>query len=209
MVECAVPQVKLCNYEDYECPMVSAIGMGTLHIGNAVNGITDATAVNNWIRTAVGEGITFFDLASIYPVPPFGTPGSTNKLMGDALALTPTLRSQIQLCYKFGTAGTGPLVDNQAAHIKYAVDIALGQLRTSYLDILMFHFPDSFADPTEIALALYELQASGLVKHFGVSNFYPHQMETLASALRLSKPKKSPLIRLVIIPPFIFCLRTR
>jgi aryl-alcohol dehydrogenase-like predicted oxidoreductase len=199
-VQSAVPQVKLCNYEDYECPTVSAIGMGTLHIGNAVNGLTDATAVNNWIRTAVGEGITLFDLSSIYPVPPFGIPGSTNKLIGDALAQTPTLRSQIQFCYKFGTAGTGPLVDNQAAHIKYAVDVILAQLRTSYLDILMFHFPDSFADPNEIALTLYELQASGLVKHFGASNFYPHQMDTLVNALRRSKPQKSPLIRLVIIP---------
>ena len=87
-----VPQVALCNKDD--CPMVSRIGLGTLHIGDKISGISDVNQINNWINSAVQLGITLFDLADVYPVKG-GDAGDSATLFGKALAVTPGLREKI------------------------------------------------------------------------------------------------------------------
>lgn len=39
------------------------MGMGTLHLGDKISGISNAEEVNAWIQEAVSLGITLFDLA--------------------------------------------------------------------------------------------------------------------------------------------------
>jgi hypothetical protein len=58
-----VPQVKLCNWEN--CPTVSRIGLGTLHLGDSISGISDPVKINEWINTGVSVGITLFDTADV------------------------------------------------------------------------------------------------------------------------------------------------
>lgn len=39
------------------------MGMGTLHLGDKISGLTDPKEINAWIQEAVSLGITLFDLA--------------------------------------------------------------------------------------------------------------------------------------------------
>lgn len=48
-----------------------------------------------------------------------------------------------------------------------------------YLDALLLHRPDLLYEPEEIAEAFDILEASGKVRHFGVSNTMPMQIELL------------------------------
>ena len=54
------------------------------------------------------------------------------------------------------------------------------------MDVLLIHRPDVLMDADEVAEAFTELHKVGKVKHFGVSNFSPRQLELLQS--RLGKP---------------------
>ena len=63
VISALVPQVPLCNWDG--CPMVSRIGLGTLHLGDKLNGISDPTKVKDWIQNGVNNGITLFDTADV------------------------------------------------------------------------------------------------------------------------------------------------
>jgi predicted oxidoreductase len=63
------------------------------------------------------------------------------------------------------------------------VDNSLRELSCGYLDLLLIHRPDPLMDADEVASAFCALRASGKVRHFGVSNFGPSQLELLASRL--------------------------
>lgn len=58
-----VPQIKLCSHAD--CPSVSRVGMGTLHLGDWISGISKPEEINAWIKEALSLGITLFDLADV------------------------------------------------------------------------------------------------------------------------------------------------
>ena len=58
-----VPQVKLCDYP--QCPSVSGMGMGTLHLGDSISGIKSPHEINAWIQKALSFGIDLFDLADV------------------------------------------------------------------------------------------------------------------------------------------------
>ena len=59
--EVAVPSMKICDFEG--CPVVSRMGMGTLHLGDKISGISDPQEINAWIHEALSLGITLFDMA--------------------------------------------------------------------------------------------------------------------------------------------------
>jgi aryl-alcohol dehydrogenase-like predicted oxidoreductase len=42
---------------------MGSMGMGTLHLGDRISGISDPQEINAWIQEAVSLGITLFDLA--------------------------------------------------------------------------------------------------------------------------------------------------
>lgn len=47
--------------------MVSQIGLGTLHLGDKIGGISDAASVNAWLLNGLKQGITLYDTADVYP----------------------------------------------------------------------------------------------------------------------------------------------
>ncbi|WP_229632187.1 aldo/keto reductase [Pseudoduganella violaceinigra] len=134
-----------------------------------------------FIEQCIALGVTSFDHADIYGG--YGVEG----LFGEALALKPSLRGQIQIVSKCGiklVAGQRPAhtlqhYDTSAAHIAASVENSLKELRTDYLDLLLIHRPDPLMDFDEVAAAFQRLRTDGKVKEFGVSNFSRHQFETL------------------------------
>jgi predicted oxidoreductase len=150
-----------------------------------------------FIEQCLALGVTSFDHADIYGG--YGVEG----LFGEALALKPSLREQIQLVSKCGiklVAGRRPThtiqhYDTSAAHIVASVENSLKELRTDYLDLLLIHRPDPLMDFDEMAGAFQRLRSAGKVKEFGVSNFSRHQFETLNRriALATNQVEFSPL----------------
>ncbi|WP_180369339.1 aldo/keto reductase, partial [Oenococcus oeni] len=73
-----------------------------------------------------------------------------------------------------GDGLTGLRYDFSREHLLSAVDIELQRLQTDHIDFLLLHRPDTLMEPEEIADAFSQLEASGKVLHFGVSNFTPY-----------------------------------
>ncbi|MET3134473.1 putative oxidoreductase [Oxalobacteraceae bacterium GrIS 1.11] len=134
-----------------------------------------------FIEQCLEWGVSSFDHADIY-----GDYGAEN-LFGEALALRPALREQMQLVSKCGIKLRSPQrpahtlqhYDTSAAHIIASAEHSLRQLRTDRLDLLLIHRPDPLMDFDEIAQAFTQLRANGKALHFGVSNFSRHQFECL------------------------------
>lgn len=146
---------------------IPEIGMGCMRIVELEN----ADAVKSWVDTALENGIHFFDHADIYGK------GRCEELFGQVL--TPSLREKIILQSKCSIR-PGIAFDFSKEHILNSVDGILKRLNTEYLDILLLHRPDALMEPEEVADAFRILKESGKVRHFGVSNQTPMQMELLS-----------------------------
>ena len=127
---------------------------------------------------ALDCGITFFDHADIYG----GTLHRCEQRFGEAVTLSAAERAAIVLQSKVGI-GKG-FFDFSKEHILRNVDGSLAALKTEYLDILLLHRPDALVEPEEVAEAFDILQAAGKVRHFGVSNQTPGQIDLLKTAVR-------------------------
>ncbi len=136
-----------------------------------------------WIEGCLALGVTSFDHADIYG-------GYTvEALFGEAMALAPALRGQMQLVTKCGIqlmsaarpATTIKHYNTSAEHITASVEQSLRHLRTEVIDLLLLHRPDPLLDADEVARAFEALRTSGKVRQFGVSNFSPSQFALLDS----------------------------
>ncbi|WP_426343923.1 aldo/keto reductase [Pseudoduganella sp. R-32] len=142
----------------------------------------------SFIEQCIALGVTSFDHADIYGG--YGVEG----LFGEALALKPALREQIQIVSKCGiklVSGRRPThtiqhYDTSSAHIVASVENSLKELRTDYLDLLLIHRPDPLMDFDEVANTFQRLRSEGKVREFGVSNFSRHQFETLNKRVPLA-----------------------
>ena len=146
---------------------VPAIAVGCMRIKSLAR--ADA---ERFVQTAMDEGAVFFDHADIYG------DGVCESIFAEAIHMTPAVREKIILQSKCGIR-LGVAYDFSKSHILEAVDGSLRRLKTDYLDVLLLHRPDALVEPEEVAEAFDTLQAAGKVRHFGVSNHTPMQMELL------------------------------
>lgn len=137
--------------------------------------LSDA-AIRTLYDTAREAGITFFDHADIYGS---GAAHGCERRFAEALRLSSAEREQIVLQSKAGIVKNGPYFDFSYEHLIEAADGSLAALGTDYLDVLLLHRPDALVEPEEVARAFDELAAAGKVRHFGVSNHTPGQIELL------------------------------
>ncbi|HEX2946105.1 MAG TPA: aldo/keto reductase [Clostridia bacterium] len=145
---------------------VSEISLGCMRI----SGLSKKEA-NNLINTALEEGIDFFDHADIYGG------GKSEEVFSDAVDMTSSLREKLIIQTKCGIRSG--YFDFSKEHILEAVDGSLKRLKTDYIDVLLLHRPDALVEPEEVAEAFTRLHESGKVRHFGVSNQNPMQIELL------------------------------
>lgn len=163
----------------------SAIAFGCMGLGGSwdTNPITreNITHAHNTIDAALDAGITFFDHADIY------TRGKAEQVFGEVLKQRPELTEQICLqskcAIRFPDEQNPQQYDFSPNWITQSVESSLKRLNTQQLDILLLHRPDPLMEPELIAETFNQLQQSGKVKHFGVSNMQQHQMAFLQSSL--------------------------
>lgn len=133
----------------------------------------DAEQIRTLVGTARDAGINVFDHADIYG----GAPHVCEQLFGDAVTFSAADRETVIIQSKVGIRPGR--FDFSKEHILETVDGSLKALNTDYLDTLLLHRPDTLVEPEEVAAAFDELQASGKVRTFGVSNHTPGQVELL------------------------------
>lgn len=144
----------------------------------------DAAAIEQRLEDCLALGISSHDHADIY-----GDYGCETAF-GQALKNRPALRDRIQLISKCGIELVSPArpehkahgYNTCAEHIIRSAERSLKNLHTDRLDLLLIHRPDPLMCAQDMARAFEQLQAAGKVRHFGVSNFLPHQFELLQSA---------------------------
>jgi len=162
---------------------VSRLGYGCMRIAGD-GSRDDRKKGKRAVRAAIDSGYTLFDHADIYGG------GACEALFGEVLKETPSLRDSVVIVSKCGIRQAGDpqpgdpkRYDFRASYIAASLEGSLERLGTDHVDLYVLHRPDYLMDPEEVAGALSALVASGKVRHVGVSNFSPSQVELLAAAL--------------------------
>lgn len=149
---------------------VSAIGIGCMRIANM-----SELQVEALVSQTLDCDINLFDHADIYGG------GESERIFGNVLAKNPSLRDRMFLQSKCGIRKG--FYDLSKEYILESVDGILNRLGTEYLDMLLLHRPDTLMEPEEIAEAFDQLEKSGKVLRFGVSNMNSVQIEMIQSCV--------------------------
>jgi predicted oxidoreductase len=150
---------------------VPVVAVGCMRI----NAISKKEA-ERFVQTALEQGANFFDHADIYGG------GECEEIFADAIQMNEAVREKIILQSKCGIREGR--FDFSKEYILQSVDGILQRLKTDYLDVLLLHRPDALVEPEEVAEAFDLLESSGKVRHFGVSNQNPMQIELLKKFVR-------------------------
>ena len=153
----------------------SAVSLGCMRMSNL-----DKSQIDSIMDTALENGINFFDHADIYGG------GNSEKLFGEYLKNHKGVRESIYIQTK--CAIHDGQFDFSKEHIIKSVEGSLKRLGVDYVDALLLHRPDTLMEPEEVAEAFDDLESSGKVRSFGVSNQNLMQIELLKTAV------KQPLI---------------
>lgn len=154
---------------------VPAIGVGCMRM----DGLTPSEA-ERFVAGAREMGAVFFDHADIYGG------GKCEEIFAEAIHMSSAVREKVVIQSKCGIRSG--MFDFSKEYILASADGILKRLHTDYLDVLLLHRPDTLMEPEEVAEAFDELHRSGKVRHFGVSNQNPMQIQLL------QKYVKQPLV---------------
>ncbi|MFS0913294.1 aldo/keto reductase family oxidoreductase [Microbacterium sp. 179-I 3D2 NHS] len=140
----------------------------------------DDAHIRDLYEAARASGIDFFDHADIYG----GSMHHCETRFAESLQLSAAERDEIVLQTKCGIVPDQGMFDFSYEHIVAQVEGSLAALRTDRIDVLLLHRPDALVEPEEVARAFDELESSGKVRAFGVSNHTPRQIDLLRTAVR-------------------------
>jgi aryl-alcohol dehydrogenase-like predicted oxidoreductase len=132
------------------------------------------------VRTALDHGVTFFDTAQAYGF------GESEALLAEALG-DDIRREDVVVATKGGLRPTGGGVERDASpgFLREGVEQSLRHLGVEAIDLYQVHWPDPDTPFEETGAALRQLQDEGKIRHVGVSNFSPEQMEELSRTVQV------------------------
>lgn len=163
----------------YQLPQTDVVAPAIISGQMRISDKTDAE-IRDLYDAARGAGVNFFDHADIY-----GTEiHQCERRFAEALALSQSEREEIILQTKCGIVKNEGYFDFSYDHIVRQVNGSLAALNTDYVDFILLHRPDALVEPEEVARAFDDLRHSGKVRHFGVSNHTPRQIDLLKTAVR-------------------------
>lgn len=146
---------------------VSSVGLGCQTMPGKLYGpVSSRDDMITLIRTAVHQGVNFFDTAEAYG------PLESERIVGEALE---PVRDQVLIATKFGfdidpqTGERRGGRNSRPEHIRRVVDAMLERLRTDRIDLLYQHRVDPEVPIEDVAGAVKDLISQGKVLHFGLS----------------------------------------
>jgi aryl-alcohol dehydrogenase-like predicted oxidoreductase len=152
---------------------VSEICMGTMTFGSQ----TDEATAFRILDRCLDAGITFYDTAENYPVPPDTKwAGQTEEIFGRWMKTKD--RDAIIVATKVCGPSHGWIRGSQRAgmtaldrhNITRAIETSLTRLQTDYVDLYQTHWPDHGTSYEETMEVLDELVRAGKVRVLGCSN---------------------------------------
>jgi aryl-alcohol dehydrogenase-like predicted oxidoreductase len=149
---------------------VSVVGLGCNNFGGMKPGL-DTDGVRAVVDAAIDAGITLFDTSDSY-----GTDSGSEKVLGEVLGAR---RHGIVLATKFASAIArvpGARRNGSRGYVMRAVEDSLRRLRTDYIDLYQYHFPDPLTPIEETLRALDDLVKQGKVRYIGCSNLPAWQL---------------------------------
>jgi aryl-alcohol dehydrogenase-like predicted oxidoreductase len=159
---------------------ITEIAFGAWAIGGWMWGGADANDAIKAIETAIDNGMTTIDTASVYGF------GLSEELVGKAVK---DKRDKVQILTKFGMAWSGKegeyfftTKDNEGKSVeihKHAskkkvlndCEDSLRRLNTDYIDLFQIHWPDATTPVSETMEALEQLIGEGKIRAGGVCNY--------------------------------------
>lgn len=144
---------------------VSALGLGCMGMSFGYGPPANKKEMIALIRSAVEQGVTFFDTAEVYG------PFINEELVGEALA---PFKRKVVIATKFGWApspanGKWSELDSRPEHIKKVAEASLKRLKIDTIDLFYQHRVDLNVPIEEVAGAVKDLIKEGKVKYFGLS----------------------------------------
>jgi aryl-alcohol dehydrogenase-like predicted oxidoreductase len=153
---------------------VSAVALGTWSYGGDW-GSFDEEDAKATIRRAVELGITLFDTAQGYGF------GVAERVLADGLWKV-VRRDQVHVATKGGLRMEGNTLvrDASGKWLRSGLESSLRNLSTDYVDLYQVHWPDLHTPAQETAQVLADLVSEGKIRHIGVSNYTPAQIDELS-----------------------------
>jgi aryl-alcohol dehydrogenase-like predicted oxidoreductase len=158
---------------------VTPLAYGTWQFGGDWGPVDEPAAIAA-IQNARSAGINFFDTAQAYGF------GRAERLLGRALAAElRSARESVVIATKGGLRMDGERLvrDASPAWLRKGVEASLDALGTDHIDLYQVHWPDPGTPLGETAAALADLVRDGLIRHVGVSNYTPVQIEQFSAVL--------------------------
>jgi diketogulonate reductase-like aldo/keto reductase len=142
---------------------IPAFGLGTWRMGENLASRAEESAT---IRLALDRGVTLFDTAEMYGE------GAAEELIGESIAGRRDSVFLVSKVYPHHACGQA---------LRLACEASLRRLRTDRLDLYLLHWRGQV--PLEETLAGFgELQRTGKIRHYGVSNLDLADLQELWAA---------------------------
>lgn len=149
-------------------------------LGYGVFQVRDHEQCRQVVKDAISVGYRLIDTAQSY---------MNQKAVGEAIRESGVAREEIFLTTKIW------MQDNSYEKCRKAVDLALSELDTDYIDLLLLHQP--MGDYYGAWRALEEAYEAGKVRAIGMANCYPQIIAGMCETVRIR-----PMVNQVEMHPF-------
>lgn len=149
-------------------------------LGYGVFQVRDHEQCRQVVKDAISVGYRLIDTAQSY---------MNQKAVGEAIRESGVAREEIFLTTKIW------MQDNSYEKCRKAVDLALSELDTEYIDLLLLHQP--MGDYYGAWRALEEAYEAGKVRAIGMANCYPQIIVDMCETVRIR-----PMVNQVEMHPF-------
>lgn len=149
---------------------VSVVGLGCNNFGGMIKSL-DLEAARKVVHAALDAGITLLDTSDSY-----GANGGSEITLGEILG---DRRKDVVLATKFASPlnrEKSTRYNGSRGYIMEAVENSLRRLKTDYIDLYQYHFPDALTPVEETLRALDDLVKQGKVRYLGCSNLPAWQL---------------------------------
>lgn len=149
---------------------VSVVGLGCNNFGGMIKSL-DLAGARQVVHAALDAGITLLDTSDSY-----GVDGGSETCLGEILG---DRRKDVVLATKFASPMNrqkSSRYNGSRGYIMGAIEDSLRRLKTDYIDLYQYHFPDPLTPIEETLRALDDLVKQGKVRYLGCSNLPAWQL---------------------------------
>ena len=151
---------------------VSALCMGGCPLGGYGWGDVSRNKLIDAVRTAIENGINFFDTADTYGL------GESERTLSEALG-DDLYKAVITTKFGVRIENGKTFYDNSREYIFKAVEGSLKRLNRDYIDLYQVHYRDGVTPLSDVAESLEILKEQGKIRYYGLSNIHKEDAEEL------------------------------